>query len=122
MRDAADLSDLALANGDLEEHGALCAEVVCAEEPRAIPDEPLPLEVLSESHLAPVGGEACDDACGHEGVGLAVDAGVLEGEADAWVECRENGLDFAVGGRALIGLLAPLQGVSRAALRGALLA
>ena len=87
LKDGTDLSGLPFAHGDVEEHGVLCAKVVYTEEPGAILfeffEEPLSLEVLSESHLALGGGEACDDACGPESVGLAVDAGVLDVEADA---------------------------------------
>ena len=67
----------------------LCAKVVCIEEPGFflfnISEEPLPLEVLNERHLAPGRREACENACGLEGMSLAVDAGVLVGEKYTWV-------------------------------------
>ncbi len=68
LEDAPDLSGLDLAREDMEEHGALCAEVDGAEELGAFSEEPLSLEVLSESHLAPGCGEACDDAYVNDGV------------------------------------------------------
>jgi hypothetical protein len=65
----------------VKEHGALCVEIVGAKELGTLFDELLSLECFDESHLTPGLGEACGDACGLEGVGLAVVTDVLVGEA-----------------------------------------
>ena len=61
LENAADLSSFALTHGKMKEHGALCAEVVVAEEFGALLDEPLSPEVFGDRRLTPGLGEVCDD-------------------------------------------------------------
>ncbi len=63
----------------MKEHGALCAEVVSAEELGDLLENVQSLHILDDCHLTLGLGEACDDACGLEGGVLPVDARVLLG-------------------------------------------